>query len=415
MPDGGDPNAKGMGKGGEGKALSHDTNDANRSKKTGRLIPVPKRPDPMPQELAFLFTKITAEQMMYMWNILTAIFVTQCLMVIAYCFALKYFGTEFWWPCTLSFGLPFIYIAIQSIYIDHDVMHGATFPPYEWQRFITHPWADQFSLPWEEFVLEHNRHHASTYDLLEQGEFGWDPEEFQYSLLEWTWRSNGEIKYKPFPIHPIGLIFTAALMPVIHFFGLNDTGGLFAMEWYNNFPDEGAGGKCNKELYNKWLPRRLKHHTFVGALWVCVYLLGHFVLDDGLTFFLAVTFFARCGYSIAWMFITNFNHSHAWQNWITKDSERSHPLLHNIMALAHGGKHRWNEMLFHDVHHAFPNAVGTMSQRGRFHGWEKVANAAADVLHRGIWVENGDKETTMQEKQRNRSILIKSRGKSGKK
>ena len=25
------------------------------------------------------------------------------------------------------------------IYIDHDVMHGATFPVYEWQRFLTHP------------------------------------------------------------------------------------------------------------------------------------------------------------------------------------------------------------------------------------------------------------------------------------
>ena len=29
---------------------------------------------------------------------------------------------------------------------------------------------DFFSLPWEEFVLEHNRHHASTVDLLIQGE-----------------------------------------------------------------------------------------------------------------------------------------------------------------------------------------------------------------------------------------------------
>ena len=30
-----------------------------------------------------------------------------------------------------------------------------------------------------------------------------------------------------------------------------------------------------------------------------------------------------------------------------------------VMALAVGGKHRWNEMLFHDVHHTFPNALGT--------------------------------------------------------
>ena len=45
---------------------------------------------------------------------------------------------------------------------------------------------DFFSLPWEEFVLEHNRHHASTVDLLIQGEFGWDPEEFHYALQQWA-------------------------------------------------------------------------------------------------------------------------------------------------------------------------------------------------------------------------------------
>jgi len=282
--------------------------------------------------------------------------------------------------------------------------HGATFPPYDWQKYLTHVWADQFSLPWEEFILEHNRHHASTYDLLEQGEFGWDPEEFQYSLLEWTWRP---VK-KPFPIHPFGLIFTALLMPCIHFAGLNDTGGLFAMEWYNNFPDEGAGGKCNKELYKKWLPRRIRHHTFVAVHWLIVFLMGHFVLDDGLTFFLVVTCFARAGYSAAWMFITNFNHSHPWQNFLKQDIERTYPIIHNTMAFVHGGKHRWNEMLFHDVHHAFPNAVGTLSQRGRFHGWSKVHDACVEVLHNGIWKANGDEETEMQKGQRSRSVLMKS-------
>merc|ERR1711988_281902 len=279
LPGGGDPNAKGADVKGEkkDKMLSVQKNSENRSHKTGRLFPTPNKPDPMPNELAFLFTKITAEQMMYMWNILTLIFFTQCAMILLYAASLVFFPS-YWWTCTLTFGIPFAYLAIQSIYIDHDVMHGATFPPYDWQRFITHPWADQFSLPWEEFILEHNRHHASTYDLLQQGEFGWDPEEFQYSLLEWTW-VNGK---KPFPIHPFGLIFTAALMPIIHFFGLNDTGALFAMEWYNNFPDEGAGGKCNKELYKKWLPRRLKHHVFCAVMWFTVFLIGHFVLNDGL-------------------------------------------------------------------------------------------------------------------------------------
>ena len=43
-----------------------------RSLKTNRLFPTANKPDPMPQNLAFLFTKITPEQMMYMWNVLTA-------------------------------------------------------------------------------------------------------------------------------------------------------------------------------------------------------------------------------------------------------------------------------------------------------------------------------------------------------
>ena len=28
------------------------------------------------------------------------------------------------------------------IYIDHDVMHGATFPVYDFQKFLTHPFAE---------------------------------------------------------------------------------------------------------------------------------------------------------------------------------------------------------------------------------------------------------------------------------
>ena len=64
-------------------------------------------------------------------------------------------------------------------------------------------------------MLEHNRHHASTVDLLIQGEFGWDPEEFHYALQQWAgpWSSNW-YKY----------LLTVPFIPVIHFFGLNDTG-----------------------------------------------------------------------------------------------------------------------------------------------------------------------------------------------
>merc|ERR1711957_1072559 len=122
---------------------------------------------------------------------------------------------------------------------------------------------------------------------------------------------------------------------------------------------------------------------------------------------LTVSICCRCGYGSAWFFVTNFTHSHEWNNFLAhQDHDRSFKVLHQIMACLLGGKHRWNEMLFHDVHHAFPNAVGTMSQRGRFHGYEKVMHACVEVIHRGLWVENGDKNTTMETMQRRRSVLL---------
>jgi len=449
MPDGGHSHAAAAKTKMTGdKMLTVQKDKDNRSHKTKRKLREPNKPDPMPPNLAFLFTKITEEQMYYMWNVLTFIFFTQCALVFMYLFLMRTFVSPYealmaeqpfdpaskemynfnWWACTLAFGIPFWYMCIQNIYICHDVMHGATFPPYEWQRYITHCWSDFHSLPWEEFILEHNRHHASTQDLLLQGEFGWDPEEFQYWLLEWTWnrpdpacpeRFPAVKKALPFPIHPCGLIITALLMPVIHFCGLNDTGALFAIEWYFHFPDAGAGGKCNKEFYRKWFPRRMSHSCFVLGLWTCVWFLGTWPLGreitEGWRFMLAVSFFARCGFGSAWMFITNFTHSHPWNRFLNSDPERSMPIIHNTMAFILGGKARWNEMLFHDVHHAFPNAVGTMSQRGRFHGWSKVHDAALEVLGRGIWKPNGDEDSEMQKHQRSRSILMQStRGKKPK-
>ncbi|CAE7576445.1 unnamed protein product, partial [Symbiodinium microadriaticum] len=329
------------------------------------------------------------EQMIYMWNVLTAIFCTQVLMVIGYCAALATFP-DYWWTCTLCFGIPFSYIAIQNIYIDHDVMHGATFPVYEWQRFLTHPFADFFSLPWEEFVLEHNRHHASTVDLLIQGEFGWDPEEFHYALQQWAgpWGSNW-YKY----------LLTVPFIPVIHFFGLNDTGSLFALEWWMHFPDEGAGGKCNKEFWSKWIPRRIKHNAFVLGLWACVWLLGTYPLgrplSEGWRFMLTVSVFARIGYSAAWMFITNFTHSLPWNEFLAQDPGRTWPVLHNIMAMVLGGKHRWNEMLFHDAawHYLGQSSedrgpkdyVDTISQTGQYVGALEVY-AAAHVLNIRVYI-----------------------------
>eukprot|EP00928_Gymnodinium_smaydae_P076389 TRINITY_DN5940_c0_g2_i9.p1 TRINITY_DN5940_c0_g2~~TRINITY_DN5940_c0_g2_i9.p1 ORF type:complete len:143 (-),score=27.01 TRINITY_DN5940_c0_g2_i9:77-457(-) len=69
-PDEGDPMAKNVQKS-ESKMITIQKDDQNRSKKTGRLFPTANKPEPMPPELAFLFTWITSEQMIYIWNVLT--------------------------------------------------------------------------------------------------------------------------------------------------------------------------------------------------------------------------------------------------------------------------------------------------------------------------------------------------------
>jgi len=401
MPDGGDPHAVKTNKT-TGKIAAVETNDAKRSLKTGRLLPVSNKPDPMPEELAFLFARVTPKQMMYMWNILTLIHICQWSCIVLYAVLLRYFEDKYYWYVTCGFGLPFAYLAIQNIYIDHDVMHGATFPPYWWQKYMTHCFSDFFSLPWEDFVLEHNRHHASTQDLLLQGEFGWDPEEMHYFLQQWA---CGKWYWWM-------MIFTVPAIPFVHFVGLNDTGAVFAIEWYFHFPEGGTGGKCNKEFWKKWLPRRVHHHLFVASVWTMIWLIGTYPinrpLSEGWRFMLTVSCFGRLGFGLAWMFITNFTHSLPWNRFLTSDPDRSWPILHSIMAWVLGGRHRWNEMLFHDLHHAFPNAVGTLSQRGRFHGWKKVYDAAVEVLHRGIWVKNSDEDTEMMKMNKKRSALMKS-------
>lgn len=72
-------------------------------------------------------------------------------------------------------------------------------------------------------------------------------------------------------------------------------------------------GKCNKEFWSKWFPRRVKHNCVVWSLWLCVWLLGTWPLgrpfSEGWKFVLPVTCAARVGFSLAWMLITNFTHS----------------------------------------------------------------------------------------------------------
>jgi len=338
---------------------------------------------------------------MYMWNIYTLIFVAESLTVVLYWALLRY-GVSFA-AATTAYGFIMIPLCIQNIYILHDVVHGATFPPYEWQNYITHPWADFFSLPWMEVIMEHNRHHNSTFDLLNHGEFGWDPANWLYVLQEWTFEWYGWL--------------TVPLIPFWHMLGANDTGSIFALLWWSQFPDAGAGGKCDKAFYKKWLPLRVKHNAFVLSLWACVWLLGSYglgrPLSEGWRFVLWVSLFMRIGFAAAWIFIANFNHSHLWNEFLASDPDRTWPVLHATMAFLHGGRHRWNEMLFHDVHHMCPGRIGAMSQRGRFHGWEKVHDACVEILSRGLWISS-DAETVMDKHQKKRSLVLKSRKASAK-
>lgn len=380
----------------DGKMLKLDVDDDKRSKKTKRAIPTPNIPEPMPPHLAFMFTKISPEQKMYMWNIYTLIFCLQCSSVLLYWAMLRY-GVEFS-VATATFAVIMVPLCIQNIYVLHDVIHGATFAPYEWQNYITHPFADFISLPWMDVIMEHNRHHNSTFDLLNHNEFGWDPANWLYVLQEWTFEWYGWL--------------TVPLVPVWHMIGANDTGGVFAILWWLNFPDGGPGGKCDKTFYSKWLPVRVKHCAFVLSLWACIWLLGSIGLDrplsEGWRFVLWVSLFCRIGFSAAWLFIANFNHSHWWNEFLTSDPERTWPNLHGMMAWLLGGRHRWNEMLFHDVHHMCPGRIGAMSQRGRFHGWQKVHDACVEILSNGLW-RSDDPETVMEKHQKRRSVALKSR------
>lgn len=397
--------------------LSHTIDDKNRSKKTGRLLPTPNKPDNeflVQHDIEFLFTRIKPEQMMYMWNIYTLIFFSQCTWVVCYMLGLKFVakcgldGCEeegLWYAVTGVFWVVMTGLMIQNIYILHDVLHGATFPPFFWQKYITHCWADQFSIPWEELVLEHNKHHAGTQDLLIHGEFGWDPANWLYKLQEWSenwWKC----------------LMTVPLLVPWHMTGANDTGGMFMCLWWTQFPDEGVGGKCHKDFYKKWLPRRIAHLAWLWTLWGCVWLLGTYPLGrpfvDGWKFFLPVTLACRFGNSVSWIAIANLNHSWTWNRFLASDPDRSWPCIHQIMAFILGGKRRFNELLFHDLHHAFPNAVGAMSQRGRFNGWLRVHDAAVIVLHNGLWkVPEGEEMTDHQKMTEKRSMtMVKNRSMS---
>ena len=70
---------------------------------------------------------------------------------------------------------------------------------------------------------------------------------------------------------------TVPLVPLWHWVGANDSGALFACLWYANFPDQGAGGKCNKDFWGKWVScagnfgvEKGRDQKSLGDVWVDV-------------------------------------------------------------------------------------------------------------------------------------------------
>jgi hypothetical protein len=84
-----------------------------------------------------------------------------------------------------------------------------------------------------------------------------------------------------------------------------------------HFPDS-DGDKCHKDFWTRFVPRRIKHHAFVFSLWFLVYQIGQFFTGEGAWFVLSVSVCARCGYGTAWFMITNFTHSHWWNEILCK-------------------------------------------------------------------------------------------------
>ena len=132
------------------------------------------------------------------------------------------------------------------------------------------------------------------------------------------------------------------------------------------------GDDAGGSLAVKWIPVRVKHVCFLACLWGAIWLLGSLgmghPLFDGWKFVGMVSICARIGFLAAWTFITYFNHSHWWNEFLAPDPDRTWPRIHRAMAFLLGGRHRWNGMFFHDVHHMSPGRIGANIPLQATHG-----------------------------------------------
>jgi hypothetical protein len=380
-----------------------------------RHKPKPNKPEPCPEDLKFMFERLTPDQVNKLWNMFSAFFALECLWVAAFPLFYHYLP---WKMAVGVWGFVWVYMMIQNLYFLHDCIHISPFPPKPWQKFITHTWADFTGVCWEDLVLEHSRHHAGTPDLLVHGEFGWDPAEMLYKLQDYSW-------------------LTVPFVPFFHFLGTNDTGITFMMYWYYNFPNDDAEEQCLRPAGQadvKRIHTRRLIHIFVSfCLWSAVYLMGRFFMDGyGWTMVFTVNFFSRLGWTLGWTAFANINHSVFWNSLLAEGIDRKATWIDAVLTVVLGGRARVNEFKFHDLHHAFPNKVGALSMRGRFNAADAVYDGGMRIIEHGIFehisaeklanaaekiagaITDTTEEPKINQLQRRRSTLYKEEKASGK-
>jgi hypothetical protein len=345
-----------------------------------RHVPVPKIPDPMPNDLKFMFRKYSNDEVAFVWRCYLVSFIFQVAWCWLYAFALSHPEYISFKAASWIYGVAQAYMCIQNIYLLHDVLHVAPFPPQPWMEYITHPFADLLNCGWQDIMLEHKRHHVATADVLHHGEFGWDPSEVQYFFQEYS-------------------KWTAPLCYFVQISGFYDTGMLFMAVWYWNFPNEDAIEPVLKprgsEDRKKVMQRRIKVAFIQLCMWFVLIkvaaALAYGMHDCGQDrmwpIFLVVLCANKIGWGTAWYFFANINHSETWNEMLADGLDRQNPILDAILCVLLGGRARANEMKFHDLHHAFPNRVGSMSMRGRFYDWDKVHDGALALIANGIFEE----------------------------
>jgi hypothetical protein len=179
--------------------------------------------------------------------------------------------------------------------------------------------------------------------------------------------------------------------------------------------------------------RRLFHMLISCCLWSYVYLLGRYFMDGhGWTLVFVVNFFSRLGWTLGWTAFANINHSHFWNNMLAEGLDRKASWIDAVLTVILGGRARVNEFKFHDLHHAFPNKVGSLSMRGRFNSADAVYDGGMRIIENGIFEHIADEkkktgdaekgqitdmpqeEPKINQLQRRRSLLYKEDKASGK-